>query len=71
MGTVLQRVGEVFFEWDGRSEICISRPVILKIADIEAELYTDHHEASNTQLYVCTLEINLIVIVLADREIRN
>jgi len=71
-GTILQSVGNVVS--DSRWEIMdvrISKPGVFKLADIETELFGHRLEASNSQLHVRVLDVDLIGAVIADKEIRN
>ena len=70
--TILQSVGNILFDprWKVFN-VCISNPGILELADIETKLFNHRLEASNSQLRVRVLKINLIVAVIADKEIGN
>ena len=70
--TILQGVRNVMFHsgWE-IFNICISKPGIFKIADVEMKLRSHHLEASNPQLHVRVSEVHLIVTAIADKEIVN
>ena len=52
-------------------DVCIGKPGIFELADIETELFNHRLEASNSKLHVRVLEVDLIGTVIADKEIRN
>ena len=70
--TILQGVRNVLFH-SGREifNVCISKPGIFEVADIETKLSSHHLEAGDPQLYVCVSEVHLIVAAIADEEIVN
>ena len=70
--TILQSVGNVLFDsgWE-IIDVRISKPGIFELADIETELFDHRLEASNSQLHVRILEVDLIDAVIAEKEIRN
>ena len=49
--------------------MCIGKPGILKLADIETELFNHCLEASNSKLHIHFLEVDLIDAVIADKKI--
>jgi len=65
---ILRRVANVLFDsgW-GVFNICISKPGIFKLADIETELFDHRLQASCA--HICVLEIALIVTVVADEKL--
>ncbi len=70
--TILQGVRNVLFhsEWEILN-VCISKPGIFEIANVETKLRNHHLEASDPQLYVRVSDIHLIVAAIADKEIVN
>jgi len=70
--TILQGVRNVLFHlgWEVFN-VCISKPGIFEIADVETKLHSHHLKASDPQLHVCVSEVHLIVAVVADKEIIN
>src|SRR5258706_5900922 len=70
--TILQGVRNVMFHlgWE-IFDVCISKPRIFEIADVETKLRSHHLDASDPQLHVCVSEVHLIVAVIADKEIVN
>jgi len=65
-------VGEVLFHsgWE-IFDICISKQGIFKLADIETELFNQRLQASNAQLRMCALEIELTVTAVVDEKTRD
>jgi len=70
--TILQGVRNVLFHlgWE-IFNVCISRPGIFKIVDVEMKSCSHHLKANDPQLHVCVSEIHLIVAAIADKEIVN
>jgi len=70
--TILQGVRNVLLHsgWE-IPDVCISKPGILELADVEMELCTHHSEAINPQLHVRVSGIHLIGAAIADKEIVN
>ena len=52
-------------------DVCISKPRIFEIADVETKLCSHHVEACDPQLYVRLSEVYLIVAAIADKIIVN
>ena len=50
-------------------DVCIGKPGILELADIETELFNHCLEASNSKLHIHFLEVDLIDAVIADKKI--
>ncbi len=69
---ILQGVQNILFHlgWE-IINVCISKPGIFEIADVETELRSHHLEASDPQLHVHVLKVHLIVTVIANKEIVN
>ena len=51
--------------------LVLLQPGIIKLADVESELFHHHIEAGNTLLCMRLLQVHLIVTVIAEKEIRN
>ena len=70
--TVLQGARNILFHsgWE-ISDIGISEPGIVELADVEAELCCHHPEASNSQLHVRISVVHLTVAAITDEEIVN
>ena len=70
--TILQGVRNILFHsgWEILN-VCISKPGIFEIADVETELHSHHLEARDSQLHIRVSEVHLIVAAIADKEIVN
>ena len=70
--TILQGVRNVLHHsgWEILN-VCISKPRIFKIADVEMKLRSHHVEASDPQLHIRVSEVHLVVAAVADKEIVN
>ncbi len=70
--TILQGIRNVMFHlgWE-IFNICISKPGIFEIADVETKLRSHHLEASDPQLHIHVSEVHLIVTAITDKEIVN
>ena len=68
--TILQGVRNIMFHsgWEVFN-VCISKPGIFKIADVETQLRSHHLKASDPQLHVRVSEVYSIVTAIADKEI--
>jgi len=70
--TILQGVRNVLFHLGWKIlNICISKPGIFKIANVEAKLRIHHLEASDPHLHVRVSEVYLILAAIADKEIAH
>ena len=70
--TILQGVGNVLLNsgWE-IFNVCISKPGIFELADVETKLRNHCLEASNHQLLVCLSNFHLIAAMIADKEVVN
>ena len=70
--TVLQGFRNVLFHsgWEF-FDVCIGKPGIFEIADVETKLRNHHLKARGPQLHVHISEVHLIVAVIANKEIGN
>ena len=70
--TILQGVRNVLFYsgWE-ISDVCIGKPGIIELADVEMELRRHRLEACNPQLHVRVSDVHLIAAVIAEKEIVN
>ena len=70
--TILQGIRNVLLHsgWEV-FDVCISKPGIFEIADVETKLRSHHLEASDPQLHVRVSEVHLVVAAVADKEIVN
>ena len=70
--TILQGIRNVLLHsgWEV-FDVCISKPGIFEIADVEMKLRSHHLEASDPQLHVRVSEVHLVVAAIANKEIVN
>ena len=68
--TILQGVRNILFQF-GREiyNVCIGKPGIFELADVETKLRSHHSEAINPQLRVRVSGVHVKVTVIADKEI--
>ena len=68
--TILQGIRNVLFysEWE-IFDVCISKPGVIELADIEMELGSHRLEACNSQLHIRVSDIHLIFVAFAEKEI--
>ena len=70
--TILQGVRNVLFHSGCEIfDVCISKPGIFELADVETELGSHHLEACNPQLHVRVSDVYLIAAAIAEKEIVN
>ena len=70
--TILQGIRNVLFHSGCEIfNVCIRKPGIFEIADVEMKSCSHHLEASDPQLHVRASEVHLIVAAIADKEIVN
>src|SRR5258706_882064 len=69
---ILQGVRDVLYHsgWEILN-ICISKPGIFEIANVETKLRSHHLEASDPQLHIRVSEVHLIVATVTDKKIIN
>jgi len=74
LSTVPQRVGNVLSASGVKTSIiCIRKPGIFKLANVEMELGNHCLEARNAEMRVrlCKVDLVAVVTVIADKEIEN
>ena len=66
----MQSIGNVLFDprWEVLN-VCVGKPGVFEFADVEAELFDHRLEASDSEPHIGVLENDLIVTVVAEKEI--